>query len=100
MISLIGKLYNIASVSKTDSATGEVSATHTADVLHTVRGKTELASVKIELGVLEGWQKCIGKDVSIGVRFYAMKNREGGIQSGLTLDDKASFPVIQRMASA
>ena len=94
MINLHGKLYNIASTQSTDRETGEVGTTHTAEILHTSRGKTEIASVKIDASVVDAWEKCKGRDMSIEIRFYAMKTREGGIQSGLTLADKKSLPLV------
>lgn len=100
MILLLGTLYNIASLPVTDRKTGEVSTTHTAEVLHTTRGKTEIASVKINEAVLEGWQKCKGRDISVEVRFYAMKTSEGGIMSGLTLADKNAFPMVEALKKA
>lgn len=94
MISITGKLYNIATTQSTDRETGEVLNTSTAEILHTSRGKTELAALKLDPSIVESWSKVIGKDISTEVRFYAMKNREGGIQSGLTLADKKALPVL------
>ena len=95
MIYLFGTLYNIASNPVTDRKTGEISMVHTAEVLHTSRGKTEIASVKLNDQVVEGWQKCKGREITVEVRFYAMKTTEGGIMSGLTLADKNSLPTVE-----
>lgn len=92
MITIHGKLLDVTSLPSTDMQTGVVSTVHTADILHKVRSKNELASVKLDESVLDGWSKCIGKDITAEVRFYAMKTREGGINSGLTLADKKSLP--------
>lgn len=94
MISIIGKLFNIVTGETTDRETGAISATYTAEILHTVRGKTEIANLKLDAAIVEPWSKVIGQDISAEVRFWAMKTREGGIQSGLTLSDKKALPVI------
>lgn len=94
MISITGTLYNIAASQNTDRETGEVSTVHTAEILHQTRGKSEIAGVKLDPSVVPSWEKAKGREISAEVRFYAMKNREGGIQSGLTLADKKGLPVI------
>jgi len=100
MIILLGNLYNIVSLPVTDRKSGEVTTVHTAEILHSTRGKTEIASVKINEAVLEGWQKFKGRDISVEVRFYAMKTSEGGIMSGLTLADKTAFPMAEAVKKA
>jgi hypothetical protein len=100
MIQLTGKLYNIAATEATDRESGEVSKVHTAEILHTVRGKTEIAGLKLDPSVADSWAKALGRDIAVEVRFYAMKNREGGIQSGLTCADKKALPVLLRAAPA
>lgn len=100
MIQLTGKLYNIAVTEATDRETAEVSKVHTAEILHTVRGKTELVGLKLDAAVSDAWAKALGRDIAVEVRFYAMKNREGGIQSGLTCADKKALPLLMRTAPA
>lgn len=100
MILIFGKLYNIAHGENKDRETGEITVSHTAEILHTARGKTEIASVKLDAAVLEPWTKAVGKDISAEVRFYAMKTREGSIMSGLTLADKKALPTLQAAAPA
>lgn len=100
MIQLTGKLYNIAVNDVTDRETGEVSKVHTAEILHTVRGKTEIAGLKLDAAVADSWAKALNRDIAVEVRFYAMKNREGGIQSGLTCADKKALPLLLRAAPA
>lgn len=94
MISITGKLFNIVTAETTDRETGAISATYTAEILHTVRGKTEIANLKLDAAIVEAWSKSIGQDITAEVRFWAMKTREGGIQTGLTLPDKKALPVI------
>jgi len=94
MISITGKLFNIVTGQSTSRETGEVSVTYTAEILHTARGKTEIANLKLDAGIVEAWTKSLGQDIAAEVRFWAMKTREGGIQSGLTLVDKKAMPVI------
>lgn len=96
MIQLTGKLYNIAITEATERETGEVSKVYTAEILHTARGKTEITGLKLDSSVADMWGKAIGRDIAVEVRFYAMKNREGGIQSGLTCADKKALPVLLR----
>lgn len=92
MIVLFGTLYNVVGLPSIDHETKAETITYTAEILHSVKGKTEIASVKLDGSVVDGWKKATGKEISCEVRFYAMKNREGGIQSGLTLADKKAFP--------
>lgn len=92
MITLSGKLYNVMTSDYTDRNTGEVSKVNTAEILHTVRGKTEIAAVKLDDSVVTGWTQCTGKEITCEVRFYAIKTSDGGINSGLILADKKSLP--------
>ena len=94
MISITGKVHNIVTGDYTDPKTGEVLPVHTVEILHTVRGKTEIANLKIDAVILEAWQKAIGHDICQEVRFWAMKTSEGGVLSGLTLPDKKALPVV------
>lgn len=100
MIYITGNLYNIATSQNTNSETGVISTVHTAEILHQSRGKSEIAGVKLDPSVVPSWEKAKGRDINVEVRFYAMKNREGGIQSGLVLADKKSLPMVARPAAA
>jgi hypothetical protein len=99
MLQLTGKVIDIVSGQNTDQATGQISTVHSAEILHKVRGKSEIASVKLDPSVVEPWTKAVGRDVSVEIRFYAMKTREGSILSGLTLADKKSLPTVHRPAA-
>ena len=94
MISITGKLFNIVTGENIDRENGSITVTHTAEILHTVRGKTEIANLKLDASIVDAWAKAIGQDIIAEVRFWAMKTREGGIQSGLTLPDKKALPVV------
>ena len=94
MIQITGTLYKIAPGQNTDRKTGEITTVHSAEILHTARGKTEIASVKLDPLVVDQWSKAVGKDITNEVRFYAMKTSEGSIMSGLILADKKSLPGI------
>lgn len=94
MIFISGLVYRVVTVPFTDSATGEISQVSSAEILHEVRNKTEVASVKIDASVVEQWTKAIGKSILNEIRFYALKTREGGVLSGITLTDKKSLPSI------
>lgn len=94
MIQITGQLYKIAVSENTDRDTGVISQVHSAEILHEARGKTEIASVKLDASVVEPWTKCVGKNITNEIRFYAMKTREGGIMQGITLADKKALPGI------
>lgn len=94
MISLHGKLHDIVKGENKDNETGEIVATFTAEVLHKSRGKSVVDSVKLDPSVVNQWTKAIGQDISVEVRFYAMKGRDGSITSGFTLADKKCLPVV------
>jgi hypothetical protein len=94
MISITGKLFEIVQGESTNQQTGEVSVTHSAEVLHKERGKNVITSLKLDDSVLEQWTKNVGQDFTVEVRPWAMKTREGGIQAGYALADKKSLPVL------
>lgn len=94
MIQITGQLYKIAAAENTDRETGVISIVHSAEILHEARGKTEIASCKLDASVVEPWSKAVGKNITNEIRFYAMKTREGGIMQGITLADKKALPGI------
>lgn len=96
MINLTGKLYNVVTNPFTDRETGQITQVSQAEILHTVKGKTELVSVKIDPVCVEGWTKAVGRDIVIEVAFYAMKTTQGAIQKGLMLAAKTALPGVLR----
>jgi hypothetical protein len=96
MISLTGTLVNVLSAPYTDRTTGEVSTVHTAEILHAVNGKSEISTLKLDESVLSVWTEATGKDIRCEVRFYAMAsaNAKNGVNTGLSLVDKKSFPLL------
>lgn len=96
MLTLAGKLINVSTAPFTDRETGVITPVHTAEVLHSARGKFEVVSVKLDASCLESWKKAEGRDVAFEVGYYAMKTREGGIQKGLMLADKKALPQVAR----
>lgn len=100
MIQITGKLINIASSPFTDRQTGEQSTTHTAEVLHQVKGKSEVQGLKLDASVLDAWAKAVGRDISVEVRSYAMKRDDGTIMAGYGLADKRSLPNLLRPVAA
>lgn len=93
-INIIGKLHEIAPGEATNPQTGEVTVTHSAEVLHKERGKTVVTSLKLDILAVEQWTKFLGQDFTVEVRPWAMKTREGGIQAGYALADKKALPVL------
>ena len=94
MLTLTGQLLDIVGGQNTNRDTGEVSQQFTAEVLHKVRGKSVVDSVKIDKEVVHQWEKVIGKTITVEVGFYAMKQSDGSIQKGLTLADKKCLPTL------
>jgi hypothetical protein len=100
MIFIAGKLHDIAHGETKDRNTGEIIKTHTLEILHKNKGKSEIASVKCDSGVVDQWSKAIGRDITLEVGFYAMKTPQGDIMKGLTMADKLALPTVQRAAVA
>ena len=98
MIQLTGKLLNISANPFTDRQTGETGTTHSAEILHTARGKLEVLALKLDSGLVDSWSKAVGRDIAIEVRSYAMKSSDGGIMSGYAMADKRALPVVMRPA--
>ena len=98
MLSLTGKLIDIARTQATDQKTGEVSQVFAAEILHKERGKSVVESLKFDASVLPHWEKAIGKELTVEVRMYAMGGNGGSVQSGLAMADKKSLPVFWNAA--
>lgn len=95
MILISGKLFEIVKGESTNQTTGEVTPTHSAEVLHKERGKNVITSLKLDPSVVDQWEKNVGNEFSVEVRAWAMKTREGGINAGYALADKKALPVLQ-----
>lgn len=100
MLQLIGNLYDVTSKNVVDRETGVITLQHTAEVLHRSNGKAEILALKLDQAVADSWSKAKARDISVEVRPYAMKTREGGIMQGLTLADKRALPNVLRVAPA
>jgi len=96
MLTLSGKLHDIAESDFTDKETGVIAKKYKAEILSKVRGKTEVEAIGIEPAAVEGWRKAIGLDISVEVRMFGMPgNRPGAAPMfGLSLCDKNALPVI------
>lgn len=94
MITLTGKLLNIVQGENKDRETGEITPSHTAEILHQSRGKSVIESVKLDASIVIQWGKAVGSDISVEVRSYAMNNGKGGVISGYALADKKCLPVV------
>ena len=100
MINLSGKLYNVVTNPFTDRETGAITQVSQAEILHTVKGKTELVTVKVDPVCVDGWRKAVGRDIVVEVGFYAMKTTAGAIQKGLMLAQKTALPGVLRLPGA
>lgn len=96
MLQLNGLIYDVTSKNVTDRETGAIGVQHSAEILHKSNGKTEVLALKLDPTVFDSWLKAKGRDMTVEVRPYAMKTREGGILQGLTLADKRALPNILR----
>lgn len=94
MITISGKILNTVHSQNVNRSTGEMRDTYTAEILHTVRGRSEIEYLKLDPKVFAHWTKQIGAEISAEVRFYAMKSDDGSVNSGLILSDKTSLPTI------
>lgn len=99
-LTLSGKLIGIASSQFTDRATGEVTNTYMAEILHKQANRHDVDSVKIDQSTLPEWQKVIGKNLYIEVRPYAISRKEGGIMQGFSLADKKQLPTVATSQSS
>ena len=95
MFLLTGTIIDVLSTESKDRETGVISQVYTVEVLHRSRGKSEVVSLKIDIDVVDSWRKFKGKDCHMEIRFYAMKNRDGGVQQGVMLTDKKILPTLR-----
>ena len=93
MIILHGKVIDIVPAS-TNRTTGQI-IPPAVEVLHKVRGKSEIESLKIDASTEPTWAKTVGQNITVEVNFYAIATKEGGVASGLTLTDKKALPTLQ-----
>ena len=73
---------------------GVIDSRAQVEILHRVRGKSRVDTVRIDVSVVPAWEKVAGKDVRVDVDFYAMPVAEGQIVSGFMMADKKALPVI------
>jgi hypothetical protein len=93
MIILHGKVLDIVPAS-TNRTTGQI-IPPAVEVLHKVRGKSEVQTLKIDASTEPSWAKVIGQNITVEVNFYAMATKEGGVLAGFTLTDKKALPTLQ-----
>lgn len=99
MLLIVGKIYEVAPSTFTDSATGEVKQEFSVEVIHKENNKTVITSIKIDETVVPEWTKNIGKEFNAQVRPWAMKMRDG-IKIGLALVDKKSLPNLMKTSTS
>ena len=100
MIKIEGKVLNCTHTTNTVRSSGEIRQNYTAEILHTVRGRSEIEYLKLDGKVFPQWQAAIGKEVTAEIRFYAMKSDDGNVMSGITLADKAALPTLAHVPQA
>lgn len=99
MINITGKLHNTTHSRPINRSTGELRDVYTAEILHTVKGRSEIEYLKLDAKVFGAWTKAIGNDITAEVRFYAMKTDDGNVMSGLILADKSSLPTVSNIGT-
>lgn len=97
---LTGRVIQIFEGSQTNRTTGEIRPKYAAEILHTVRGRSVVENLNIDLSIHAEWSKAVNHEISIEVKPYAMKSDDGSILSGLTLAQKGALPVIHKPKSA
>lgn len=100
MLTLTGKILNIVQSQNTNRATGEIRQRYTAEILHTVRGRSEIVNLNLDQAASLEWQKAVGHDISVEVRSYAIKTEDGGLMEGFALADKTALPTIHKALKA
>lgn len=94
MLTLTGKLLDVIP-GGTSQKTGQI-FDPTIEILHKVRGKSEVEKIKIDPKTEAAWTKAINQIVSVAVNPYAMgPDKNTPINKGLSLDDKAVLPTVQ-----
>lgn len=94
MITLSGKLIEIAKGEKKNRDTGEITPTYKAEFLHKVRGKSEVIAVGLDPTIVPTWEKIVGRDVSVEVVPYLVQGDAGKAMAGFVLADKKAVPTL------
>lgn len=94
MITLTGKLIEIARGEKKDRNTGEITPTFKAEFLHKVRGKSEVMAIGLDPSIVAGWEKALGREVSVEVAPYLLQGDGGKAMAGFVLADKKALPTV------
>lgn len=96
MLTLTGKVLDVIP-GRTNQVTGQIYPP-AVEILHKVKGKSEVEQLKIDPKTVAAWEKAAGQNITIEVNYYAMKGSEGAIISGLSLADKSALPTVQAAA--
>jgi hypothetical protein len=93
MLILEGKVLGVVYSERIDTA-GVIEKRAQVEVLHRIRGKSRVDTVRIDPSVSAAWEKADGKDVRIEVDYYALLGSEGGVISGFMMADKKALPLM------
>lgn len=96
MLTLTGKVLDVIAA-RTNQTTGQIYPP-AVEILHKVRGKSEVEQLKIDPKTETAWLKASGQNITVEVNYYAIANKDGAISSGLTLADKSALPTVQAAA--
>lgn len=94
MITLTGKLIEIAKGEKKNRDTGEITPTFKAEFLHKVRGKSEIIAIGLDPTIAPSWEKAIGRDVAVEVAPYLLQGDNGRAMAGFVLADRKALPNV------
>ena len=92
MLILEGKVIGVVYSERID-ANGVIDKRAQVEILHRIRGKARVDTVRIDASVSASWEKVEGKDVRIEVDYYALLGTEGGVISGFMMSDKKALPL-------
>lgn len=92
MLTLSGKVLDVIP-GRTNQTTGQIYPP-AVEILHKVKGKSQVEQLKIDAKTIGAWEKASGQNITIDVNYYAMKGSEGAVISGLTLSDKTALPTV------
>ena len=91
MLILEGKVLGVVKSERTDKD-GVISSRAQVEILHRIRGKSRVDTVRIDTSVAAAWEKFEGKEVRVDVDYYAILGSEGGVISGFMMSDKKALP--------
>lgn len=94
MITLTGKLIEVAKGEKKDRTTGEITPTFKAEFLHKVRGKSEVLAVGLDPAIAPSWEKALGREISVEVAPYLLQGDNGKAMAGFVLADRKALPNV------